>query len=64
MSEQSLCVCVGERKSLMDGLVYAARGVHGGEEREREISVLRGGHEGCDVIDLTGPVSPEERESD
>lgn len=48
-----------QRERLMDGLVYIARGVQGGES---EICVLRGGHGWGDVIDLTRPMSPEERE--
>lgn len=43
----------------MDGLVYTARGVHG--EGERESCILRGRRGWADVIDLTRPMSPEER---
>lgn len=57
---QNRGLCVRQRERLMDGLVYTARGVQGGGEGE--ICVLRGGHGWGDVIDLTGPVSPEERE--
>lgn len=61
MSKQRT-VCMGEiqREGLMDGLVYTAGGVQGGGEGE--ICVLRGGHGWGDVIDLTGTMSPEERE--
>lgn len=55
-------MCERQRDRLMDGLVYTARGVQGGWERG--ICVLRGGHGWGDVIDLTGPVSPEERDPD
>lgn len=47
------------RQRLMDGLVCTARGVQGG--RDREVCVLQGAHGWGDVIDLTGPVYPEER---
>lgn len=49
-----MCVC--ERR-LMDGLVCAARGIQGGEERD--LCVWRGWG---DVIDLTEPEYPEEGE--
>lgn len=43
----------------MDGFVYTARDMHEGVGRS--ISMLQGGTR-SDVIDLTGPMSPEERE--
>lgn len=49
----------GER--LMDGFVYTARDMQEGVGRR--ISMLRGGT-WSDVIDLTGLMSPEERERD
>lgn len=49
-----------QRDRLMDGFLYTARGVRG--RGGEGICVLRGGHGWGDVIDLTGPVSPEERE--
>lgn len=57
--EVCLCVTRRERERLMDGWVYTAgdiqEGVGGG------ISMIRGGT-WSDVMDLTGPMSPEERE--
>lgn len=45
----------------MDGFVYTARDMQ--ERAEGRISMLQGGT-WSDVIDLTGPMSPEERERD
>lgn len=57
---RGLCVCETESERLMDGLVYTARGVQRGVGRG--ICMIRGGHGWSDVIDLTGHMSPEERE--
>lgn len=46
------------RERLMDGLVSTSRGV-----QERDVYVARG-HGWDDVIDMTGPVSPEERQTE
>lgn len=52
-------VCV--RRRLMDGLVYTARGVQRGVGGG---CMILGGHGRSDVIDLTGHMSPEEKDAD